>query len=291
MKVWKTLLKPPLQFATFSWKLPPHHAAAIRFWKDLIKKNAILAQPKVLYEEYALLLEKESGLKFSQIRPSFNEERGIGDSLFLTVPAPRIPPITVANIYNAPTGATNPGAGLATLLSFSDDSFSPSFILAGDMNLHHKLWQPSLTGPYFPNGEAFIYWLDSKHIHLISELETPTHNRGNVLDICFASDQLIARGTSATVQSDLDATSDHLPLLITVPSVDQGTPSIPRFSFATVDDKIFNSILQTYLAELGPIDKSQAGLDKRAEQLSQALYRAYAGSAKAKLPHNKGQPW
>ncbi|KAI1003550.1 hypothetical protein K3495_g4658 [Podosphaera aphanis] len=162
---------------------------------------------------------KESGLKFPQIRP-FNEERGTGDILFLIVHAPRIPSIIVANIYRAPTGATNPGAGLATLLSFSDDSLSPSFILAGDMNLHHKLWQPSLTGLSSPNAEAFIHWLDSKQLHLISELDTPTHNRGNVLDICFASNQLIARRTSATVQSDLDATSDYLPLLITVPSVD-----------------------------------------------------------------------
>ncbi|KAI1004465.1 hypothetical protein K3495_g3744 [Podosphaera aphanis] len=134
------------------------------------------------------------------------------------------------------------------------------------MNLIHKLWQLSLTGPSSPNAEAFIHWLDSKQLYLISELDTPTHNCGIVLDICFASDQLKARGTSATVQSDLDATSEHLPLLITVPSVDRGTPSIPRLRFATVDDKILNSILQTHLAELGPIDKSQAGLDKRAEQ-------------------------
>jgi len=54
-------------------------------------------------------------------------------------------------------------------------------------------------------------------MNLISEVDNPTHNKGNVLDLTLASNSLALSGASAVVTTHLDSTSDHLPLLNTVP--------------------------------------------------------------------------
>ncbi|KHJ30914.1 hypothetical protein EV44_g4178 [Erysiphe necator] len=60
-------------------------------------------------------------------------------------------------------------------------------------------------------------WLDAKNISFISEIDAPTHNRVNMLDLCFSSHPLLVKGCTASVQQDLDVTSDHLPILALVP--------------------------------------------------------------------------
>lgn len=72
----------------------------------------------------------------------------------------------------------------------------------------------------------------------------PTHNCGNVLDLVFGSSQLVARGTLASVQQDLDVTSDHLPLLVKVHCGPRGSMPKTRIRFATINkDKFQTSLL------------------------------------------------
>lgn len=170
-----------------------------------------MVRPRVI--TYA---KKNSNITHYQERPCCPTGQGVGDVLLLSVKAPNNPRLLIINAYNAPQGSINPGAGVSRLISLADFSFPTQTNLAGDLNLHSPMWHPSYRGSPSPQFGAFIHWLESRDLSLISEIDRPTHSRGNVLDLCFGSSQLVARGTIATVQEDLDVTLDHLPLLANV---------------------------------------------------------------------------
>lgn len=153
--------------------------------------------------------KKNNSLTYSQERPDSGSELGLGDILFLSVEFPPYPRLLVVNVYNALPGATNPGAGVSRLITLADAQFPSKTILAGDLNLHHPLWHPLYSGSPSTQSESFIRWLESRELSLISEIDKPTHIRGNVLDLCFGSNQIVAAGTLATTQGELDVTSDH----------------------------------------------------------------------------------
>jgi hypothetical protein len=51
---------------------------------------------------------------------------------------------------------------------------------------------------------------------LILEIDNPTYNKGNVLDLTLTLNSLALSRASAVVATYLDVTSDHLLLLITI---------------------------------------------------------------------------
>jgi endonuclease/exonuclease/phosphatase (EEP) superfamily protein YafD len=65
--------------------------------------------------------------------------------------------------------------------------------------------------------EPVTEWLDSLGLVFISEIDTPTHDKGNTLDLTFASGSLAFAGACTRVAKHLDATSDHRPLLTVLP--------------------------------------------------------------------------
>ncbi|KAI0996688.1 hypothetical protein K3495_g11494 [Podosphaera aphanis] len=235
---------------------------------------------------------KHSNINHYQERPRCITEQGIGDILLLSVIAPNNPRLLIINAYNAPPGSTNPGAGVSRLISLADFSLPSQTILAGDLNLHNPMWHPSYRGSPSSQSEAFIRWLELRDLSLISEIDKPTHNCGNVLDLCFGSSQLVARGTIATVQEDLDVTSDHLPLLANVYCGAREAAPITGLRFATIDKDIFLSLLRAQLEGILPLSqKSASEIDRRADQIIKILHSSFAGSAKRALPHSRGQPW
>lgn len=158
--------------------------------------------------------------------------------------------------------------------------------------MHHQDWHPSHRGPFSQQADSFINWTQSTGLTFISNIDVPTHNRGNFLDICFASSLLKAEGTSAAVQRDLDVTSDHSPLLITVPFRNRTLPLTQRLRFATINQDFFLSLPLSRLEGLPPFtNTSKVCIDERAEELIKVLQNAYEGSAKGKMPLNRGQPW
>lgn len=235
---------------------------------------------------------KNTSLTFTQYRPNHTSEYGMGDVLFLTIQGPDRHPIQIINIYNAPPGAVNSGAGVSFLLSLTDNNFPPKTILAGDLNLHHPNWNPSYQGSPSTQSGDFIRWLEDNELFLLSEVDVPTHNLGNVLDLCFASSALMVGDATAAVQPDLDVSSDHQPILISLSYQMTRNSSSPKLRFSTIEQEKFLSLLKTQLAPFTLLaEKSDITLDKRAEELSQILLSSFAGSAKQSLPHNKGQPW
>lgn len=234
---------------------------------------------------------KDNGLIYSQIRPVC-QGSGSADVLFLTFKTPKSPHTLLINTYNAPPGAINPNVGLEFLMSLPFSNFASKTIITGDFNLHHENWQPSYPGSASPLADKFTRWLDTRDFTLISDVDVPTHNRGNVLDLCFASAQLVASGINSSVQRDLDMTSDHKPLLITITSHSYRLAAIPRPRFATIDENTFTSLLNLQLQGMLPlVEKTHQQIDTYAEALVHILYSSFAGSAMHSLPHNKGQPW
>ncbi|KAI0995332.1 hypothetical protein K3495_g12850, partial [Podosphaera aphanis] len=225
-------------------------------------------------------------------RPDSGSELGLGDILFLSVECPTSPRLLVVNVYNAPPGATNPGAGVSRLITLADAQFPSNPILAGGLNLHHPLWHSSYSVSPSTQSKSFIRWLESRELSLISEIDKPTHIRGNLLDLCFGSNQIVAAGTLATTQEELDVTSDHTPLLVTVACNSRNSTPMTKLRFGTIEKDKFMALLSTQLdGILSLSDKSPASLDKRAEDIIQILLCSFSGSVRRSLPHTKGQPW
>lgn len=200
--------------------------------------------------------------------------------------------VQVINIYNASPGATYPGAGVSFLCSLAATNFLHKTILAGDFNLHHPSWHPSYHSSPSTQAEDLVRWIESRNYSLASDIDVPTHNRGNVLDLCFCSSLLLSEGISASVQHDHDVGSDHFPLCIKIPCQVRRKPPAARLRVATIHEETFFFLLAFHLASILPLtDKSRASLDCRAEKIIHILYSCFSGSAKSCLPHNRGQPW
>lgn len=176
-------------------------------------------------------------------------------------------------------------------MTLPETLFSQPTLLAGDFNLLHTRWQPSLTYTPAVSADPFVEWLDHLGLILISETDCPTHTRGNVLDLTFATSSLTQRGPHTSIASHLDATSDHTPLLTTIPWDQSPATSAQKIRFDTLDQPLFLSLLSTNLIQVKPLDSSKDDLESLAHGLISAIHGAYKGSAKTSLPHGRGQPW
>lgn len=277
------LVQEPYIFRDISRKITRKHPS----FECFSPTDQWITRPRVMS-----YIRKDSECKFYQERPILLRDEGKGDLLFLSIQPPRGAQLLIGNIYNAPPGATLPGAGVDSLLSLTSNFTTSNMILAGDFNLHHKEWHPSFPGPSSHQAQVLIDWLEIKGLTLISEIDVPTHNRGNVLDLCFATRGLVSKGIISAVQNDLDVTSDHLPILISIPSSSFHIPPIPKPRLGTIDEKVFSSLLAMQIHELNTsTSKSESQIDILTEKLIAILKKSLAGSTKNSLPHTKGQPW
>ncbi|KAF7174223.1 hypothetical protein CNMCM6106_008360 [Aspergillus hiratsukae] len=180
---------------------------------------------------------------------------------------------------------------MKALISLPDTLFSLPTLLAGDFNLLHTRWQPSLTYTPAVSAEPFIEWLDQLGLICTTEADRSTQSRGNVLDLTFASNSLVRNGVHTELATHLDATSDHKPLLTTIQWDQRPPPTGQKIRFDTLDQPLFRSLLTTNLTQVKPNNSSKADLEKLAYGLVSAIRNAYQGSAKRALPHRRGQPW
>ena len=144
-------------------------------------------------------VRKGIGLSCTQRRPTAEgpDSAATADLLFLEIASSTYQPVLVVNVYNAPPGSNGVGMAARALTSLSATMFERCVLLAGDFNLHHERWQPSLQNGPTNNADAFVAWMDSIPLTFISELDKPTHDRGNVLDLVLASSELLNRGVES----------------------------------------------------------------------------------------------
>ena len=100
-------------------------------------------------------------------------------------------------------------------------------------------------------------------------------------------------GAESTVIPQLDATSDHLPLLSHIPWDQRFQEPQARLRPSTLQQNVFLSLLKSNLEGLPslPLNPIPSELDIAAQSLSKAIQQAYQGSAKRSLGHGTGQPW
>jgi hypothetical protein len=125
----------------------------------------------------------------------------------------------------------------------------------------------------------------------ILEIDTPTHDRGNTLDLAFVSGPLALAGACTKVAEHLDATSDHHPLLTTLPWGQRHQEAPQRLKFSTLDLPRFHSLLALNTSNLPTTAGSEDELDSLADGITSAIHSAYVASALRSLPQGGGQPW
>jgi ribonuclease HI/endonuclease/exonuclease/phosphatase (EEP) superfamily protein YafD len=229
-------------------------------------------------------VRKGIGLSVRQLRPCISK-----DLLFLQISTCNLPPLNIVNIYNAPVGTIDAGLAVQSLTDLTSSFLLHSILLAGDFNLHHPQWNPNHPRQSVQAGH-FIDWLDKNNFIYISEPSKATHNAGGVLDLTFLAGQISA---ITTIAEHMDVTSDHRPLLTTINWDTQRQKSIQRLRPDTIDIEQFTDMLQHNLSAI-PANTdciSTDNLDQAAVNLTDAIYQAYAASAKRALSTNRGQPW
>ena len=244
------------------------------------------SRPRVL-----TYIRKGAGLKTEQTRPIHNDSIALRDLLFTTIKAKTGPPLMIVNIYNAPNSSEGAGEVARTLRALPQATIGPSVFVGGDLNLHHERWQPAVRSND-SSAEDFLAWADERELSLISEEATATHNRGNVLDLAFASTQLALSGATASVSTELDVGSDHLPMLSHIPWSPRHQKKQGKLRPDTLIEDKFLTLLETRLKDLLETHPSTPEtLDKAAHDLTAAIQEAYRGSAKTSRSHDIGQPW
>jgi ribonuclease HI len=236
-------------------------------------------------------IRKGAGFHATQVRPNVTDPTVLSDLLFLQLASPSGQTLLVTNVYNAPLGSIRAGEAAKTLTLLPYSLFAQPSFIAGDLNLLHSRWQPSLQNSHTSFADLFVTWLDDSQLVFISETDYPTHDKGNVLDLSFVSGPLALAGASSIVAHYLDATSDHRPLLTTIPWDQRFTEPARKLRFNTLDQPLFLSLLASNLDGLGLLVPTEDCLDALAEGLTLAIRNAYEGAAKRSLGQRTGQPW
>jgi hypothetical protein len=122
-------------------------------------------------------VRKRAGIQSTQLRPQIEDPELLSDILMLQILTSTGQSALIINIYNAPHGSIRAGEAAKALTSLPENTPSQPTILAGDLNLLHERWQPSLDTSPTAFAEPFIEWLDQNDMTLISEIDNPTHNK------------------------------------------------------------------------------------------------------------------
>ena len=133
-----------------------------------------------------------------------------------------------------------------------------------------------------------MQWAESHNFHLLSPTEEETHNRGNVLDLALGRGPLL-HGAECEIATDLDTTSDHLPLLTTIAWNRKSEP-LKRLRLDTVDKDLFRRLLKTSTCCIVPLPPhtSKHDLDILTESLIKAIGTAFNGSAQRSIGTSRG---
>jgi ribonuclease HI len=234
---------------------------------------------------------RNSGIRASQLRPDTISQEILSDLLPLQISSCLGQSALIFNIYNAPVAAIRGGEAARALTRLPESYFTMPTLLAGDFNLLHTNWQPSLQRPPTAFAGAFTEWLDERGLRFTSEADIPTHNRGNVLDLAFVSSSPSLLGASTRVAHHLDATSDHRPLLTDMPWEHGSVETPQRLRFDTLDHTRFPTLLAANLANVRSSAESKEELDCLANEITAAIHSAYTASANKSMPRGGGQRW
>ena len=130
------------------------------------------APPRVL-----TYIHRKSGIRATQLRPDIINQEILPDILLLQISSYSGQSALIINIYNAPIGGIRAGDAARALTCLPESYISLPTLLAGDFNLLHSRWQPSLQRPPTNFAATFLEWLDRLGLLLTSEVDIPTHDK------------------------------------------------------------------------------------------------------------------
>lgn len=166
-------------------------------------------------------VRKGRGLQAVQIRPA-----NTADICWVTIMG-FTPSITIANVYRPPQ-ETEGGAVICALKEFR---VPPNYIVAGDFNTRHPLWDSRATASR--KSIELADWAQTNDLVLTSPIDKSTHSRGNTLDLAFTNNPHV----QCNIEEHLHTTSDHETLVSIVPCTRLKLHS-PRVQFSLKPESI-----------------------------------------------------
>lgn len=230
-------------------------------------------------------VKKKMGIRSEQSQTNIS-----GDLLHIKLFLNNGQSLNIFNVYNPPYPNEEYGP-LEVLYSTAPHFFKSNCLLQGDFNLHHPYWQPSWRKSPSPAAEKFLNWTEENNFNLLSPLDKPTQNRGNVLDLAFGFGPLLSNAR-CNIAKNIECPSDHLPLLTTI-LCGKREESLSRLKLETLNTELFQRLLTTSITSISPIPTHPrpVDLDTLAEGITKAMHNAYSGAAQRSHGHGKGSPW
>ena len=145
-------------------------------------------------------IRKGAGLQAEQARPLPPESSALRDLLFVNVKSLSGLSLTIINIYNTPQNADGMDEATKAVTTIPRPSLGQAVLLTGDLNLRHEQWR-LICHSNDSATKSLLAWTDNMELCLLNEPDIPTHKRGGVLDLIFASTPLALNGATTEVSS------------------------------------------------------------------------------------------
>lgn len=176
-------------------------------------------------------------------------------------------------------------------------------LIGGDLNLHHIDWDAKTLNPT-RQAKDFLDWVNENTAFYELLTGTVTHSQGGSIDLVVSSCSLTKSVVECYVEPELDCTSDHLTICVTVECKDQPRKQKlgGRFRLDKMNEKevvlclerqkdLFGSKLATAEQERIPEEKRIEVLDSVAELLGGTLFQALELSTPRIKNSGSGEPW
>ena len=188
---------------------------------------------------------------------------------------------------------------LAQLHSFFSDHKEDQFILLGDFNSHHSMWEPwHRQAPSLPCREL-LRLVEENNLGLASPpgLATFHSHQGNpsVLDLVWASQSILDNVIKCGPEEELGHGSDHTPVFVelqspSIPSV----PLAPRYAWAKTDwikaEQQVEQSLQSSRHLLENLNTTEA-VDASIQLLTDSITRSLHQNTPLARPFKDSKPW
>jgi hypothetical protein len=239
--------------------------------------------------------EKVPPAQISQINAPFT------DVVVTRINMPKEDPLIIVNVYNPCNESLIPQLH-EFLKHTKEKDRRANFIVAGDFNCHHPMWNPPAYLRHDEAADELVNLANDLGLTLLTPPGTVTYPQnqddnaqthgGTAIDLTWASAALSQKLLKCQVAENHDQGSDHLPLE-TIISMEEAprNDDEPQLDIARTDWEKFNSSLKERMPELNAKlnVSTPCKLDYSVQRLIKTLQKALRDSTptKRKCPHSK----
>jgi hypothetical protein len=163
----------------------------------------------------------------------------------------------------------------------------PNTLVVGDFNAKHATFEPGVTGA--GGGVRLADWSVAAGIPFIGRPGEATHREGHTLDLAFSNVPF----AESRVDKELDAGSDHYPILITIPG--RGQEALEQVRWRVPENKLesFAELVGIGTARLPKLDKikNTEQLEAAVDALTEIIEMAIGAVGEQDRTTGKSAPW